>query len=119
MAFQRVAHIDDIPDGTGHCVRVGDLRVGLFRVDGAIFAMENHCPHQNYPLHKGVLTGSIIVCEAHGWEFDVRTGFNPVDDDGWPIPCFAVRVDDGEIHIDVDHAVNIPQRRHRPRPDES
>lgn len=118
LAYQRVAHIDDIPDGRGHCVRLGDLAIGLYRIGNEIHAMENQCPHRNYPLHRGVLTGSVIVCDAHGWEFDVRTGFSPIDDDGWPIPCFAVRVEGDEVWIDTERAINLPERKRALRADD-
>jgi nitrite reductase/ring-hydroxylating ferredoxin subunit len=115
LAFQRVCHIDEIPEGCGHCVRVGEIAIGLYRVADAIHAMENRCPHQGYPLHQGELKGAIIVCEAHGWEFDVRTGFNPIDDDGWPIPCFAVMLEGEEVSIDIEQVINLPGRRRSTR----
>ncbi len=110
MAFQIVATLDDIPDGHGLCVRVGELQIGLYRVDGEIHAMENRCPHRDHPLHEGVLRGAVIECAAHGWEFDVRTGFNPEDDDGWPIPCFAVQIEEERISVDVEQVINRRQR---------
>jgi nitrite reductase (NADH) small subunit len=113
LAFQRVAHISDVPDGRGLCVKIGALEIGLFRVGEEIRAMENRCPHRDHSLSEGVLTGSVIVCPAHGWDFDVLTGFRPGDADGWPIPCFATRVDAGEVFVDPERAINLPRRRTR------
>jgi 3-phenylpropionate/trans-cinnamate dioxygenase ferredoxin subunit len=113
VAFRRVAHVREIPEGRGHCVRVGGLEVGLFRVGSEIHAMENRCPHAESPLSEGTLEGPVIVCAAHGWRFDVRTGFRPESPDGWPIPCFPVRVEAGEVWIDVDEPTNL--RRRPPR----
>ena len=110
MAFQRVARVGEIPEGRGHCVRVGELEIGLYRVEGEIYAMENRCPHADARLHEGELTGAVIVCPGHGWEFDVRTGWKPEDADGWPIPCFSVRVQDGEVWIDPERPVNLRRR---------
>ena len=110
MAFRRVARVEEVPEGRGRCVRVGQLEVGLFRVDGAIHALENRCPHADSPLSEGVLDGAVVTCPAHGWDFDVRTGFRPGAADGWPIPCFAVRVEAGEIWIDTDRPINLRGR---------
>jgi nitrite reductase/ring-hydroxylating ferredoxin subunit len=106
-----VARVADLPAGRGLCVRVGELEVGLFRVEGEVFAMENPCPHAGHPLSDGALEGSVVVCSAHGWDFDVRTGFRPKDADGWPIPCFAVQISGDEIWIDVENPINLPRRR--------
>ena len=45
LAFQRVARIADLPEQRGLCVHVGEIEIGLYRVEGEVFAMENLCPH--------------------------------------------------------------------------
>jgi nitrite reductase/ring-hydroxylating ferredoxin subunit len=115
MAFRRVAREEDVPDGRGLCVQIDGLEVGLFRAEGTVHAMENRCPHAGDPLSDGLLEGPIVTCPAHGWEFDVRTGFRPADGDGFPIPRFAVRLVEGAVEVDVDQVLNRPPRR-RARP---
>ncbi len=111
MAYRQVARLDDIPHGRGLCVQISGIEVGLFRVDDEIHALENACPHNGDPLSEGVLEGAIVVCAAHGWEFDVRTGFRPQDADGFPIPRFAVRVADGWVEVDLDQPLQRSARR--------
>lgn len=111
MAYQQVARVADVPDGRGLCVKIAGIDVGLFRVDGEIHAMENACPHNGDPLSEGLLDGAIVVCPAHGWEFDVRTGFRPQDGDGFPIPRFATRVMDGWVEVDLDQPLARAPRR--------
>ena len=101
MAEVRVANESEIPRDRGLCVRVGRVEIGLYRVGGEVFAMENACPHAGYPLHEGELDGPVVTCPQHLWQFDVRTGRGPGESDGWPIPCFPARVDGGEVWIDV------------------
>ncbi len=115
MAFQRVGLCRDVPVGSGlratlHTAE-GEIEIGLYRVGEQYHAMENRCPHRDFPLHRGRLCGAVISCAAHGWEFDVRTGFRPEDADGWPLPCFAVEVIGEEIHVDPDQVIN--RRTHR------
>jgi len=116
VPYRRVARIDEVPEGRGLCVRVEGIDVGLFLVDGEIHAIENACPHAGDPLSEGLLDGPIVICRAHGWEFDVRTGFRPEDADGFPIPRFAVRVADGCVEVDLEQVVNRPPRRGAGRP---
>lgn len=114
MAFVRVARLAEIPSGRGLRVHVGEIAIGLYRVGEEIHAMEDSCPHAGFPLSEGTLEGCVIVCKAHGWPFDVRTGFDPADADGFPIPCFAVRVSEGDVSIDLESRINDPRRRERP-----
>ena len=101
MSYRRVAKKDEVPDGRGLCVQIEGVDVGLFRVEGVIYAMENRCPHAEDPLSEGRLEGPIVTCRAHGWQFDVRTGFRPEDGDGFPIPRFPVRTVDDWIEVDI------------------
>jgi 3-phenylpropionate/trans-cinnamate dioxygenase ferredoxin subunit len=114
LAFVRVARLDEIPAERGLRVHVGEIAIGLYRVGEEIHAMEDNCPHAGFPLSEGTLEGSVIVCKAHGWPFDVRTGFEPEHPDGFPIPCFAVRVSGDEVSIDLDTRINDPRRTERP-----
>jgi len=106
VAYLAVARVQDVPEGRGLCVRIAGIDVGLFRVGDEICAMENQCPHAGDPLSEGLLEGSIVTCRAHGWRFDVRTGFPPSDADGFPIPCFAVRIVEGSVEVDLEAPLN-------------
>ena len=112
MAFQRVARADDIPDGRGLCVRIGDLEIGLFS-SGRRGPRHGKTAAHTATSHsaKACSRGAIITCAAHGWDFDVRTGFKPDDADGWPLPCFQVRVEGGDVLVDPEQVINIKTRR--------
>lgn len=111
LAYQQVAREQDVPSGRGLCVQIDGIDVGLFRVGQEIHAMENRCPHAGDPLSEGRLEGSIVECRAHGWQFDVRTGFPPKDADGFPIPRFPVRITEGHVEVDLDAPLDQPPRR--------
>jgi nitrite reductase/ring-hydroxylating ferredoxin subunit len=111
VAYQKVARVEGLPEGRGLCVQIRGIDVGLFRVDGEVYALENRCPHAGHPLSEGALIGAVVRCRAHGWEFDVRTGFRPEDADGFPIPRFAVRIDAGDVEVDIDVQENGPPGR--------
>jgi nitrite reductase/ring-hydroxylating ferredoxin subunit len=48
--------------------------VCVTRVPDGVFAFDDVCPHRGAALSEGKLTGSTLMCAAHTWEFDVRTG---------------------------------------------
>lgn len=109
MAFERVAALAEVPEAEGLAVRSGGVRVGIFLIEGEVYAMENLCPHANSALVGDELEGHVIFCPVHWWDFDVRTGFKPGYSDGVPIPCFAVEVRGGDVWLDVDDEINRPK----------
>lgn len=108
---------NDDPDGdlhnrTGQAEADGPetVDVGLYRIGDTVHAMEDVCPHAGFPLSRGCFENGVVVCDAHGWPFDVRTGFDPDHGDGFPIPCFAVRVVGDDVEIDLEERTNDPRR---------
>ena len=114
MPFVPVARLDEIPAAGGLRVKVADLALGLYRVGEAIHAMEDACPHAGFALSKGRFENGVIVCAAHGLRYDVRTGFDPESADGFPIPCFRVRIVGEIVEVDLDDRTNEPRRGRRP-----
>ena len=75
--------------------------VAVFNTAEGLFALDGVCPHQGGPLGKGKLTGCIVTCPWHGWQFDVRTGQHQTSR-SLVHPGFAVKIEDDAIHIDLD-----------------
>ncbi|MDE1852876.1 MAG: Rieske (2Fe-2S) protein [Thaumarchaeota archaeon] len=65
---------DELTEGSGKAVPVGNLVVAVFKVDGKFFALENRCLHRQGPLGEGELEGRTVVCPWHGWRYDVASG---------------------------------------------
>jgi len=105
-----VARLDQIPTASGLRVVVGGIALGIYRIGDAIHAMEDACPHAGFPLSKGRFADGVIVCSAHGLCYDVRTGFDPNHPDGFPIPCFRVRVTGDQVEVDLEDRLNDPRR---------
>lgn len=113
MPFVPVARVDAVSASRGLRVLVGGLAVGLYRIGDSIHAMEDACPHAGFPLSKGRFEDGVIQCAAHALRYDVRTGFDPAHADGFPIPCFRVRVVDGMIEVDLEDRINDPRGARR------
>jgi 3-phenylpropionate/trans-cinnamate dioxygenase ferredoxin subunit len=111
LGYEFAARIPDLPAGRGLRVKLAGIDVGIFQVGSEVFAMENRCPHAGDFLSEGCLVGKIISCRAHGWDFDVSTGFRPENPDGFPIPCFPVRIDGDRILVDMASPLNLRPTR--------
>ncbi len=54
---------------------INDVRVALFNLDGAYYAIEDVCTHDGGPLVEGaIIDGCLVECPRHGARFDIRTG---------------------------------------------
>ena len=102
--FVPVAAPADLPPGAARAVRVGDVPVALFNVEGTVYAIDNVCPHAGGPLSRGVRSGpcgEFVTCPWHGWRFNVRTGVS-LDLPGEQVRTFPVRVVEGAVEVGVD-----------------
>ena len=101
-----IAEVAECPPGTAIERIVADRVVALFNVEGMFYALDGVCPHQGGPLGKGQLTGPIVTCPWHGWQFDVRSGRHQLN-----ARCvqesFAVRVERDQVLV---HLGESPRR---------
>lgn len=96
--FITVAKTQDVPAGTGRTVEVQGVWIALFNVDGSFFAVDNTCPHAGGPIGEGSLSGDVVTCPWHGWQFNVRTGERP-GNPNFTVACCPVRVEGEQIQI--------------------
>lgn len=87
-----IGTVADFPVGSHTVVTVRNVQIGVFNVDGTLYALPNVCPHQFGPLCTGGVNGTmisgpetgwqlrwgregqILTCPWHGIEFDIATG---------------------------------------------
>ncbi len=101
MARERIGKTSDVPEGRGLRVTAHGRDIAVFCVDDEYFAIDNACPHAGFPLSEGLLEGHTIICTAHGWEFDVRTGLGGQNTFSPPLGCFSVERDGDDLWIEV------------------
>ena len=92
----------DIAPGQMRIVHAGGVRVALCNVDGAFYAIEDVCTHDDGPLGEGTLRGEVVECPRHGAQFDVKTGAVVRMPAVTPVRSFPVRVEGGEIFIEAE-----------------
>jgi nitrite reductase (NADH) small subunit/3-phenylpropionate/trans-cinnamate dioxygenase ferredoxin subunit len=96
--FHKVARTGEIPPGTGRTVDLGGVKVALFNVEGAYHAIDDTCPHQGGSLGEGILSGCVVTCPYHFWQFDVTKGQAPEFPEA-RVGRFAVKVEGEEISV--------------------
>jgi nitrite reductase/ring-hydroxylating ferredoxin subunit len=65
-----------------------------------IFACNNRCPHEGYPLSEGTLSGvCTLTCNWHNWKFDLSSGETLVGGDR--LRRYPVEDRGGRLFVDV------------------
>ena len=104
-AFRTVGPGDAIPNGFVVPFYLSDrkLRISVARADGQLYAFDDlcTCAGNSCPLSGGLLTGTTIMCQCHGSEFDVTTGAVVRGPATRPVNVYEVRAADGSLRIRV------------------
>lgn len=99
--WQRAASTEELqPEGLGHSVEIGGKRIALFKWEGRVFALEDHCPHFGFPLSEGVVQRGEVICSWHGWRVSLSDGRTAV-----PNACaarFECEVRHNEVWVLMD-----------------
>ena len=85
-------------------VEVDGRKIGVFRdADGAFYAIEDRCSHDDGPLAEGEFDpgACTVECPRHGSLFDLRTGRPKTLPAYQPVETFDVRVENGEVKLEV------------------
>lgn len=111
-----VCALEDLPPGGRKLVDAGPFGIGIFNVDGKLYALNNYCPHRGAPLCQGELTGTteladgfrvvwahegeVLRCPWHNWEFLIPEG-RTVSEPAKRVKMYPVFVDDGRVFLEL------------------
>ena len=99
--YTKICKVSELKEGQGKRFLVKDIDVALFKVDGEVYALNNICPHQHTALiYDGYIEEDCVVCPAHGWMFNLRTGKQPTGAKG--LDSYPVKIIDGEVFARVN-----------------
>jgi nitrite reductase (NADH) small subunit len=96
-----VCAVDDVPRLGSRVVArgAGLAHVALFRTEsGAVFALEDRCPHRGGPLSQGIVHGARVACPLHNWNIELASGEAVAPDQG-RTRHFEVRVEGGRVWL--------------------
>ncbi len=99
-----VCSADELPRGEMRLVEVDGRKIGVFHTSGGeLYAIEDRCSHDDGPLAEGEFdpAACTVECPRHGSLFDLRTGRPKTLPAYQPVEVFDVRVDDGDVKLEV------------------
>lgn len=86
-------------DGQPQRVAVGGVGVVLYRTDGQVIAVGEHCPHLGAPMSDGWIDRGRIVCPWHGSRFACGSGDVLRGPATAALPNYPVRIRDGFVEV--------------------
>lgn len=103
MTWTKIATTDQLEDDDEILpVSVAQAQLALYRSDGEFFVSDNVCTHAYALLSDGFLEDGCIECPLHQARFDIRTGRAMCAPATSDIRVYPVRVDNGDILVDLD-----------------
>ena len=99
--LRKVCSLDQLREGLPYPITVDDEDIVIILSQGRVYAMQDRCSHQDFPLSQGQVRGDIIKCRAHGAEFCMKDGKALCAPAFAPVPVFTVKVEDGNVYIDL------------------
>ena len=100
MRWTAAYRLHELPIGSSRLFKTGDYRIALFRNDEGVFAVDNACPHEGYPLIQGDVRGCVLTCVWHNYKFDLRTGDCVMGEEA--VRSWPVRVVDDLIEVGIE-----------------
>jgi len=82
-------------------VTAGTITVGVYNLNGELFALEDRFSHDDGPLCEGEfdVEEGFAVCPRHGAHIDIRTGEALTLPAVLPVDTFPVHVADGIVKL--------------------
>ena len=98
-AWVRVCATSELLPGETTVTWDGDTPILVCNYDGAFYALEDRCSHEDFELSAGEFDGgdATIECVLHGAKFDVRDGRALSAPAYTPVVKFPVKVEEGSV----------------------
>lgn len=99
MPWEQIATVSDL-ESKPQTVRSGGRQLAVFKVDDKVFAIDNRCPHEGYPLAEGSVDDNcVLTCNWHNWKFRLNDGECILGGDH--VRSYATRIEDGAVWADL------------------
>ena len=96
----RVASLSELQAKGRMLIKQEGKQIALFHGPKGVYACNNRCPHEGYPLSQGTLSdGCVLTCNWHNWKFDLDSGETLVGGDS--LRRYPVSVEGDDVLLDL------------------
>jgi 3-phenylpropionate/trans-cinnamate dioxygenase ferredoxin component len=101
VAWHDVGAQADLNEDQPLSVKVGDLEIGVYTLNGKLYALEDICPHAYALLSQGFVVGEEVECPLHGAMFNITTGKCTKEPGGRDLKIYPVKLEGARVLVDV------------------
>src|SRR5512140_1814531 len=99
----------DVPDnGMVECTAESGAKLLVANSGDDYFAVQAICSHQEVALCEGLFDGSVLTCQQHLWQWDIRTGA-PIGLAEAPLEVLPVKVEGDSIYVAAQSALSAAE----------
>jgi nitrite reductase/ring-hydroxylating ferredoxin subunit len=91
----------DVEEGTVTRVVIADKKIGIYRLEGALYALDDTCTHMKARLSNGYIEGGTIACPVHFGKFDIKTGKASSAPCTIDLATYPVKVENGQVFVGI------------------
>lgn len=97
VEYNKICKLSELTENQGKRFIINDVEIAVFKIKTEVFVLSNICPHQHTALiYDGFIEDGCVVCPAHGWMFNLRTGKQPSGASG--LKSFPVKIINNEVY---------------------
>jgi nitrite reductase/ring-hydroxylating ferredoxin subunit len=99
--YKRICKVSELKESRGKRFLINDVELAVFKVNEEIYVLNNTCPHQHTTvIYDGFIEEGCVVCPAHGWMFDLKTGKQPTGAKG--LESYPIKIINDEVFVIVN-----------------
>src|SRR5262245_10988906 len=99
MTWIKVALLEDL-QRRPFVLKQPPKQIAVFNVGDKVYAVDNRCPHEGYPLAAGKISADcVLTCNWHNWKFRLDTGECIIGGDD--VRSYPAKSEDGYVWVDV------------------
>ncbi len=100
MNWQKTISIEDLNSKNSHVFKQGSKQIALMQTGNKVFACDNRCPHEGYPLSQGTTDGKcFLTCNWHNWKFNLENGDCVVGGDN--LRVYETKIEDDFLWVNL------------------
>jgi 3-phenylpropionate/trans-cinnamate dioxygenase ferredoxin subunit len=101
MPFVRIASVGELAPGAAKQVTIQGRTLGLFNVNGSLFAIDDTCTHRGAPLSEGDCEGNEVTCPWHGARFSLETGAHLSPPAARGVTAYKIQIVGDEVQVEL------------------
>lgn len=101
--WQKVISLEELEEKNRTVFKHERKQIAVFKINDNIFAVDNRCPHEGYPLIQGTVDENCkLTCNWHNWKFELNSGKCLIGADN--VRAYQTKAEDEIVYVDISEA---------------